>query len=205
MNYIISEQGLGIVILGTFAPQLFDINNLVEIGVIKHEEEEQSRMITSNPDQTLLTVRNIRVMCDRFRLQIVTIDTIVIPRLMEFCRDVINTMNVDTYRGVGINTHLKIRFAAEADLNIFRQRLLPSQAEWMPISRNGHFENVSIRNENRTIELQCKEEDGNLSYSFNINIHYAFHNLGEIIDIVGGAQTSFDNEIGYLNRFLSDL
>lgn len=203
MNYNIIEQGLGVVILGTFTPQLFTIENLVNIGVIKQEEREQARMNAQNQDSAVFNVRNIRVMCDRFRLQIVTIDIVVIPRLIEFCRDVMNTMNVNAYRGVGINTHLKIGFTNEADLHLFKQRLLPPQDGWLPICENGQCEVVTIRNGNKTIELLCEEE--NECYSFNINNHHESRNIGEIVNVVNDAQVSFDSEIRDLNRFLSAL
>lgn len=202
MNYNIIEQGLGIVILGTFTPLNFEVDNLVNIDVIKHEEENQIIRIASNQDQTTFAVRNIRVMCDRYRLQVVTMDTVVIPRLIEFCRDVMNTMNVDSYRGVGINTHLKIRITEDGDLDIFKQRLLPQQAAWQPISGNGHFENVSVRNGNKTIELLYKKEN---DYTFNVNYHHETRNIGEIVNVVNDAQVSFDSEISDLNRFLSAL
>lgn len=203
MNYNIVEQGLGIVVLGTFTPQNFEVDNLVNIDVIKHEEVNQLLRIASNQNQTTFAVRNIRVMCDRYRLQVVTIDTVIIPRLVEFCRDVINTMDVETYRGVGINTHFKIRITEDADLDLFKQRLLPRQAVWQPISGNGYFHNVSIRNGNKTIELLCEEE--NECYSFNINNHHESYNIGEIVNIVDEAQVLFNNEIRDLNLFLSDL
>lgn len=201
MNYNTIEQGLGIVILGSFTPQLFTIENLANIGVLKQEEREQARMNAQNLDSAVFNVRNIRVMCDRFRLQIVTIDTVVIPRLIEFCRDVMNTMNVNAYRGVGINTLLKIGFTNDDDLHLFKRRLLPPQDGWLPICENGQCEDVTIRNGNRTIELLYKEG----YYSFNVNAHHVSDTIGDIINIVNDAQICYNQEIARLNRYLADL
>ncbi len=206
MNYELIEKGIGIVILGHFNPQLYSLDNLCDLSIIKQEEKEDTRQDVINANYAVLNVGNLRIMCDRLRFQILTTDIVIVRRMLAFCQDIINATEIKNLRGVGLNTHIKITINNEVDNQVFRERLMPPMASWNNLCLGGDIENVAIRHDNRLIALSPNGLlNGNYCYSFDVNEHHKTGQLIDIISVINRANEYFSIEMNSMEAFIRGL
>ena len=206
MNYELIEKGIGIVVLGQFNPQLYSLDNLCGLSIIKREEMEYTKQDEVNANYAVLNVGNIRIMCDRLRFQILTTDIVLVRRMLAFCQDMLNAIEINNLRGVGLNTHFKITINNEDDNQVFRERLMPPMTSWNNLCGGGNIENVAIKHDNRLICLSSDGLlDGNHGYSFDVNKHHKTDRLIDIISVLDGANEYFSTEMTSLEAFIREL
>ena len=206
MNYETVERGLGIVILGQYDPRQVSIDWLVDHQIVKAEERERTRQDVANDNLTVFNVGNIRVFCDKIRLQVGTTDVVMIPRVLSFCRDFLDTADVSSFRGIGINPHLVIKFTSVEEEELFENRMLPPMATWEMLCERGQIGTIAVKNENKTISMvRTKQEDGSFVYSFNVNMHYELQGVADIITTIENAQQGYNTEVNILDSVIRSI
>ena len=205
MNYIIAERGLGIVVLGGFTPSEVNVNNLATNHVIRQEEVTICHQDIADAGMAVFNVGNIKIMCDRFRLQVATIDTLIISRMLGFCRDLMNVVPFNNIRGVGVNPHMKIKFSDLQEYNYFISHVMPSMESWNTLLPTGQVINMNVKDGKKSINVTLTERNNDKFYAFDINLHSELNNAGAVIDVLDSALDTYDRELESLENFLQGL
>lgn len=206
MNFETIEQGLGIVILGQFNPQQTNVDWLIGRQIVKAEEREMTRQDVVNANVSVFNVGNIRVLCDKARLQVGTTDVVMIPRMLSFCRDLLNTVEVDSFRGIGINPHLVIKPTSAGEEELIESRMLPPMAVWQSLCDGGQVGTITVKSGNKTISMvRAPHEEGRFAYSFNVNIHCELQGIADIITTIENAQQGYNTEISQLDAIIRSI
>lgn len=205
MNYIISEKGLGIVILGGFIPLEVNVDSLTVNHVIRQGEGAFCHQDMAEAERSVFNIGNIRIMCDRYRLQVATIDTQMISRMLEFCRDLMNVVSINDIRGVGVNPHLRIRLNNQEEYQYFVSHAMPPMERWNTLLPTGQMINMNIKDGHRSLEVTFSEKNNEKLYAFDINLHHQLNNAGAVIDVLDTAQDAYNRELESVENFLHGL
>ncbi len=213
MNYRITERGLGLVVLGEFLPRNFNLDTMIRNGIVKVEEVARSRQQINNDNISELNIVNLRVSCDRHRLQLATVDIVMKERLCELCEEILRWQNTENLQGVGVNPHLKVSFTTGEDHSEFVSRLMPSTVTWRQFYEGAMTSSLQIRkhhengsNEYESLIVQMVAiNNGFPVYSVDMNIHYQEITLGRVLDVCSTASAIYDERIISFESFLNEL
>lgn len=206
MNYELIEKGIGVVVLGHFNPRQLTKANLIALNVIKLEEEKQTYQDIADERHVVFNVGNLRAMCNQSRFQMTTKDIVMSPRLVLFCQEVVNTIEINNVRGVGLNTQVIVSLPSKTDTEAFSRKLMPPIDDWKLLSGGGAIEEIVIKHDNRTITLfPSSDSSGKQLYEFNVNEHYELNKIVDVFPVFDKADNYFVNEFAVLDNFIRNL
>lgn len=213
MNYTVYEKGLGIVVLGGFAPERLDITLLESDGIILSDEQEYVKQQTISETASAFSLANVNVFCDKERLQIGTTDIGMSERLTHLCADILKWLNIAELKGVGINPHIVIGFEKAEDHEAFVKHFIPTEAVWSQLYGSAFTSSIQIRQTyekgNSVFESLMvrmgKEIDGIPTYSVDMNVHHNITSLGEVIDVCLNAPTIFDERLSKMETLIKGI
>lgn len=213
MNYRIIERGLGLVVLGDFHPEHLNVDAMIENDIIIAEESGRSRQQVCNNNTSEFNIVNLRVSCDRYRLQMATVDIVMKERLCELCAEILRWQNTANLQGIGVNPHLKVSFNSEEEHSEFVNRLMPPSATWGQFYEGATTSSFQIRkqhvegtSEYESLIVQIVAVNNGLPiYNVDMNIHHQEITMGRVLDVCSSASAVCDERIISFESFLNEL
>lgn len=213
MQYKIIERGLGLVVLGDFNPATISINAMVENGIIREEEVRNSQQQQLSDTVSECNVVNIRIGCDKSRVQMATVDIVAKERLSGLCCDILRWQSPVNIQGVGVNPHLRLSFEKPEDHDAFTRALLPSTDNWQKYYDGAYTSTFQIikkhvdnSDEFESMIVRLTGVNNNLPvYTIDMNVHHILSTLGDTLDVCADSPAVYEDRVQKFETFLSAL
>ncbi len=191
MDVSLEVEGASLVFLGTLNPAIFHPAWFRAQNLISSADEADAKLEVVSPEVSVMTVRGLRVLVQRDRLQIELTGLDALGPARDLAAGTLTQLSHTPLTAMGFNYHSHFRIANLKTWHAIGHRLVPKDGIWdelldepgtMAVHVQGKRRKSSAKNTTIQAESSAKVTPG---VYVGVNEHYAGLPIEDFVDVLG--------------------